>query len=149
MKSLFDPADRSEIYTRLAALEAGSARQWGKMNSAQMLCHCAAPLECATGDRPRKQTFLGRIIAPLVRKSILGEKPFAKNAPTDPSFVVADERNFDAERTRLLGLIQRFCDSGPTAASKQTHPFFGRLTGDEWGVLMYKHIDHHLRQFGS
>lgn len=149
MKSLFDEAGRSDIVGRLTALEAGSIRQWGKMSCAQMLCHCAAPLECGTGDRPSRQSFLGMIITPLIRGSVLGEKPFKRNSPTDPTFVVSDERDFAAERARLLGLVQRFADAGPTAASKQTHPFFGKLSGDQWGVLMYKHLDHHLRQFGE
>ena len=148
MKSLFDAAGHSDIVGRLTALEAGSVRQWGKMNCAQMLCHCAVPLECGTGERPSRQSFLGKIITPLIRRSVLGEKPFKKNSPTDPTFVVSDERDFEAERTRLLGLIRRFVDAGPPAAAKQMHPFFGRLTGDQWGVLMYKHLDHHLRQFG-
>jgi Protein of unknown function (DUF1569) len=148
MKSLFDEAGRNDIVGRLTALEAGSIRQWGKMSCAQMLCHCAVPLECGTGDRPSRQSFLGKIITPLIRGSVLGEKPFKRNSPTDPTFVVSDERDFAAERARLLGLVQRFVDAGPTAASTYPHPFFGKLSGEQWGVLMYKHLDHHLRQFG-
>jgi uncharacterized protein DUF1569 len=148
MKSLFDAEGCSDIVGRLTALEAGAMRQWGKMTCAQMLCHCAAPLKVGTGDRPSKQSFLGKIVTPLIRRSVLGAKPFGKNSPTDPTFVVSDERDFEAERSGLLGIIQRFVDAGPPAAGEQTHPFFGKLTGDQWGVLMYKHLDHHLRQFG-
>jgi len=149
MKTLFDAADRESLVARLNALQSTSVRQWGKMEPAQMLCHCAIALETATGDRPMKQAFLGKLLTPLIRSSVLGEKPFGKNSPTDPSFVVSDPRDFAAERTRLTGLIQRFVDRGPAAAGNQTHAFFGKLSGEEWGVLMYKHIDHHLRQFGG
>lgn len=149
MKTLFDAADRSALVARINALGAAAARQWGKMDPAQMLCHCGRALETATGDRPMKQKLIGKILAPLVRKSALGEKPFGKSSPTDPTFVVADERDFAAEKARLLSLIDRFAQRDVAAVGKETHAFFGKLTGEEWGELMYKHIDHHLRQFGG
>jgi hypothetical protein len=149
MKTLFDQPDRDSIRQRLGALHASSERKWGKMNAAQMLTHCARALETGTGDRPMKQAFLGKILTPFIRSSILGEKPFGRNSPTDPSFVVADERDFAIERQKLLDLIDRLVERGPGNASKQTHSFFGKLSGQEWGELMYKHIDHHLQQFGA
>ena len=149
MKTLFDAADRSALVARINALDAAAARQWGKMDPAQMLCHCGRALETATGDRPMKQKLIGKILAPLVRKSALGEKPFGKSSPTDPTFVVADTRDFAAEKARLLSLIDRFAQRDAAAVGKETHAFFGKLTGEEWGELMYKHIDHHLRQFGG
>jgi len=148
MKSLFNDADRSSIVQRLNALQADSPRQWGKMNPAQMVTHCARALETGAGERPMKQKLIGKILMPFFRKSILGEKPFSRNGPTDPSFIVADERDFSAERQKLIDLIGRFVARGPAAAATQTHAFFGAMTGEEWGETMYKHIDHHLQQFG-
>ena len=148
MRSLFETSERLEILDRLSVLGAGSARQWGKMDPAQMLCHCSNALESATGDRPKNQSFLGRILTPFIRSSILSEKPFGRNAPTDPTYRVSDPHEFEAERDRLVGLIDRFVEAGADAAGRQIHPFFGKLTGDEWGQLLYKHLDHHLRQFG-
>jgi hypothetical protein len=149
MKTLFNQADRDSIRQRLGALQASSERKWGKMNAAQMVTHCARALETGTGDRPMKQVFLGKILTPFIRSSILGEKPFGKNSPTDPSFVVADECDFAIERQKLLDLIDRLVERGTDNASKQTHAFFGKLSGEQWGELMYKHIDHHLQQFGA
>lgn len=149
MQTLFEPAGRQGIDARLGQLRPDSARQWGKMSVSQMLAHCSAALEVATGDRPRKHQLIGRIFAPFVKSSLLGEKPFSRNSPTDPTFVVTDERNFDAEKRRLDELVRRFCEAGPVNAASQTHSFLGRLDGDEWGVMMYKHLDHHLRQFGA
>jgi Protein of unknown function (DUF1569) len=148
MKTLFDQADRESIHQRLGVLQVGSPRRWGKMNAAQMVTHCARALETGTGDRPMKQRLLGRIITPFIRSSILGEKPFGRNSPTDPTFVVADERDFSDERQRLADLIDRLVERGTDQAANQTHAFFGKLSGEEWGELMYKHIDHHLQQFG-
>jgi Protein of unknown function (DUF1569) len=149
MRTLFDTADRESLVARINALNPAAARQWGKMDPAQMLCHCGRALETATGDRPMKQKLIGKILAPLVRKSALGEKPFSKNSPTDPTFVVPDERDFAAEKARLLSLIERFAQRDRAEVGKETHAFFGKLSGEEWGELMYKHIDHHLRQFGG
>ncbi|HEY2797838.1 MAG TPA: DUF1569 domain-containing protein [Thermoanaerobaculia bacterium] len=149
MKNLFDREAKSEIFERLSALSPGAARQWGKMSAPQMLAHCAVALEAGTGDKPRPQVFIGKIFGPFVRKGLLGDKPFSKGSPTDPTFVVKDERDFGREKERLVGLVERFCERGTEHAAKQTHSFFGRMTGDEWGRLMYKHLDHHLKQFGG
>jgi hypothetical protein len=148
MKTLFDDADRAALLQRLGTLQADTPRQWGKMNAAQMVTHCTRAVEAATGDRPMKQKLIGKILMPFFRKSILGEKPFSRNSPTDPSFIVADEREFSTEREKLVELIAKFVARGPDAAGRETHAFFGRMTGQEWGETMYKHIDHHLQQFG-
>lgn len=149
MKSLFEPADRDEIVTRVNALGPSSVRQWGKMDSGQMLCHCAIAMETATSDQPSKQKLIGKLLMPFIRSTILGEKPFGRNGPTDPKFVVADPRDFATERARLLADISKFVERGPDQVAKMPHPFFGKMTGREWGELMYKHLDHHLRQFGA
>src|SRR6058998_3743101 len=128
MNSLFDVTNRQSLLGRLAALQPETTRQWGKMDAAQMLCHCSQALETATGDRPMKQKLLGKILTPFTRSSILGAKPFGKNAPTDPTFVVSGDRDFAAERIRLLGLINRFIERGPDTAGKKTHAFFGKMT---------------------
>jgi len=148
MQSLFNPADREALSMRVATLGPDASRQWGTMAPAQMLLHCAIGLEAATGDRPMKQAFLGKLVTPFILGSVLGEKPLRRNVPTDPSFVVSDPREFEVERTRLATLIDRFIRRGPEAAAQETHAFFGRLSGDQWGRLMFKHLDHHLRQFG-
>ena len=148
MKSLFAPDDREELLQRIAALRADSPRQWGTMNPAQMLCHCTRALEAGSGDRPMKQKFIGKLLMPFLRKSLLGEKPWSRNSPTDPSFVVRDDRAFEDERNQLVQLIERFAAQGPASAARFQHAFFGRMSGDEWGETMHKHIDHHLRQFG-
>jgi Protein of unknown function (DUF1569) len=149
METLFNPADRAAIVRRLVALQPSSARQWGKMSPAQMLAHCATMMEDACGDAVRKQSLLGTILAPFAKPRVLGDKPMMRNSPTSPAFVVTDERDLARERERLCALIARFGDGGAAAADGRVHVFFGRLTGDQWGRLMYKHLDHHLRQFSA
>jgi Protein of unknown function (DUF1569) len=149
MQNLFDAPAKSEILQRLSALSPGASRQWGKMSPSQMLAHCAVALEAGTGDKPRPQRLIGKLFASFVREGLLGDTPFSKGSPTDPTFVIRDERDFVRERERLVALVERFCVRGRDEAGRQTHSFFGRMTGDEWGRLMYKHLDHHLKQFGG
>src|SRR5512144_1598376 len=98
MQSLFDPRDRDALLQRLSSLQPASRREWGNMNVSQMLAHCSVALEVACGDRIKKQRLLGRVLAPFVKSSVLGDKPFTRNAPTDPEYRIADDRDFAAER---------------------------------------------------
>ena len=66
----------------------------------------------------------------------------------EKSVLVTDERDFMVERQRLRESIDRFASGGPRICTKHPHFFFGPLTPVEWAVLMYQHLDHHLRQFG-
>jgi hypothetical protein len=149
MQNLFDPADRDALMARVATLQPSSARHWGKMTVAQMLAHCSASLEVPCGDRVKTQRLLGRVLAPFVRSTTLGDKPFPRSAPTDPDYKVVDTRDFDTEKARLSALVDRFVGCGREGTDGVVHSFFGRLSGEEWGRLMFKHLDHHLRQFGA
>lgn len=149
MKTLFDQSSPDELKARLQRLRSDSEREWGKMTPAQALAHTARSLEMALGEWKPPRLFIGRILGGFVKRVALKDDgPFKKNSPTDPGLVVADEREFEAERQRLIALIDRVADGGPNVCTAHAHPFFGRLTGAEWGALVYKHIDHHLRQFG-
>ena len=149
MKHLFEAATVEEVKARMMHLRPDSERLWGTMNAPQAVAHCAAGLELAIGDRRPPQLWLGRIIGRIVKPMALGsDAPMRRNSPTVPSIVVADERDLGAERDRLGALIERFAAAGPAGCTTHPHSFFGRLTPQEWAVLMYKHLDHHLRQFG-
>ncbi len=148
-KSLFDPADRDALLARLTKLRPDAPRQWGKMDLAQALAHLSVTLEAALGERHVPQVLIGKLLAPFFRGVMLGPRPFAKNAPTGRALVVSDPRDFARERDRLVATIGRFVAAGPDAVARQPHGFLGRVTGDEWGRVQWKHVDHHLRQFGG
>ncbi|HEY0016142.1 MAG TPA: DUF1569 domain-containing protein [Longimicrobium sp.] len=150
MKNLFEPAAAAEVKARLLKLRPDSARLWGTMNAAQAVAHGAIGMEAAVGDTRPKRMFIGRIIGPVVKRLAIGnDQPIRRNTPTSPDLVVADERELESERQRLAGLIDRFAAAGPAGCTTHPHSFFGRLAPREWAVLMYKHLDHHLRQFGA
>jgi uncharacterized protein DUF1569 len=149
VKNLYDPDATSEVKARLARLQPGSERHWGTMNPAQMLAHLAEFMAMACGDTRPPRMFIGRVIGPLAKRIyIRGETPPPRNSPTVPGGAIVDERDFETERTRLTQLLDRFASGGPESCTAHPHSFFGRLTAEEWAVLMYKHADHHLRQFG-
>jgi Protein of unknown function (DUF1569) len=149
MKNLFEATTANEVKERIARLGPNSDRQWGKMTAPQALAHCAATMEFAVGDRNEPRMFIGRILGPLVKSKVLkDDEPLRRNTPTAKSLVVSDERDLAKERQRLCVLIDRFSTGGPQECTKHPHTFFGPLTPDEWSTLMYKHLDHHLRQFG-
>jgi hypothetical protein len=149
MKNLFEPAAVNEIKDRMAHLRPDSERHWGKMDVAQMLAHCSAAIAMAEGKVTPPRIWLGRLLGPLAKKSlIVNGEPMRRNAMTEKSVLVTDERDFMVERQRLRESIDRFASGGPRICTKHPHFFFGPLAPVEWAVLMYQHLDHHLRQFG-
>ena len=149
MTNLYEPATLTRVKERIALLGQDTQRQWGKMSPAQAVAHCADALEWAVGDVKPPRMFVGRLLGRLVKSKVLAEEePMRKNSPTAKSLVIADERDLAAEQRRLSGLIDRFATAGPGGCTSHPHSFFGPLTPEEWAVLMYKHLDHHLRQFG-
>jgi hypothetical protein len=149
MKNLFEPVRVEEVKQRMAQLKPESKPLWGKMNAPQAVAHCSAGMEMALGDRllPRKLVggLIGRMVKPMVFRD---DEPMRRNSPTAKGLLVQDDRDLGTERERLCGLIDRFATAGPQGCTTHPHSFFGRLTPDEWAILMYKHLDHHLRQFG-
>jgi hypothetical protein len=147
MPSLFEATTLQATRARLGALHAASQRQWGKMTAGQAVAHCRIALEFAAGERTSKQKFIFKIISLPFRKAMLGDKPFSKDGPTGPDLIVADQRDFEAEKRQLDDLLVRFAGAGSKAADGRVHGFLGALTGDQWGSYMWKHLDHHFRQF--
>ena len=149
MKNLYDAACLQGLKQRLGRLQPESQRQWGKMNAAQAVAHCSTAMGWAVGDTKPPRMFIGRIIGGLIRSKVIGDdEPMRKNSPTAPTLIITDERELEKERARLNGLLDRFAASGPAGCTKHPHSFFGPLKPEEWAILMHKHIDHHLRQFG-
>jgi hypothetical protein len=149
MKNLFQAAEVEEIERRIAALNPDMHSRWGTMNVAQMAAHCSAGLELASGDRRPPRAPIGRLIGWAIKLMVLrNDDPMRRNSPTVEGLAIKDKRNLEIERKRLLGLISRFITGGSNGCTKHPHSLFGPLTPDEWAILMYKHLDHHLRQFG-
>lgn len=148
MNTLFNTEDVNRIQARIDKLSNTSERLWGKMNVSAMLAHCNVSLETAMGKNTIKQVFLGKIIGPLMKKSVIGHKPFSRNSPTDKTYIFKGVLDFNEERLKLKNTVQEFYNNGIAGCTKFPHPFFGHFTPGEWGIFQWKHLDHHLRQFG-
>jgi hypothetical protein len=150
MKSLFEATTVKEVKERISRLGPGSERQWGTMTAAQALAHCSGAMEWAVGDSRPKQMLIGRIIGRMIKGKVLQEgEPMRRNSPTAKTLIVRDDRDLEAEQRRLIALIDRFAAGGAKGCTTHPHTFFGPLKPDEWANLMYKHLDHHLGQFGA
>jgi hypothetical protein len=133
---------------RIDLLNKANKPQWGKMTVAQMARHCALCEEYYCGGIYVKRSFLGRLLGKVAIKSILKDEAsgFRKNAGAPPQ-LRAEETDLDLETEkanwkRLIG------EYGSFKIEKFNHWFFGEMTKEQLGQLIYKHNDHHLRQFG-
>lgn len=148
MKNIFTPKDNLSLIERVQKLHSQSQPLWGKMSVEQMLLHCHNLLDMATGKLLLKRGLIGFLFGKMAKRSFLKEGDFKKNLPTDKNFIVTSSPEFIAEKERLLIEIERFRVTGPSIIDNPKHPFFGMMTLEEWGILHYKHLDHHLKQFG-
>jgi hypothetical protein len=149
MQNLFEAATADHVKDRISRLRPDSERVWGSMTAPQALAHCSVAMEWALGDSHPPRMFVGRILGPLVKgRAINSVEPLKRNTPTAKALIVQDQRDLSAEQKRLSTLIDRFASAGPQGCTTHPHSFFGPLTPEEWARLMYKHLDHHLRQFG-
>ena len=148
MKTLFQKEAVEEIINRVNKLSPSSQRQWGKMNVEQMLAHCSVGLETAIGLKFYPQLLMGKLIGRFFKSFGIGDRPISKNGPTNPGFIITTTMGFEKEKENLIILTKQFSEGGEAKCTSNPHSFFGKLTPIEWGRLMYKHLDHHLKQFG-
>ena len=149
MKSIFNKSDNDELVGRINKLTASSATQWGKMNVSQMMVHAREPFRVAFGELKLERSLVGILFGSIAKKKLLSDRPFGRNLPTDKHFIVRDNPDFETERNRLVAIVKRCAEQGAGAFTTAPHPFFGKLTSEEWDALLWKHLDHHLQQFGA
>jgi len=149
MKNLFEQEATDEVLARIDTLQPACQRHWGKMDVAQMMAHCSVALDMASGRMDLPRIFIGRVLAPFIKPIYTNERPFSKNNPTDKKLVVSDQRDFLREQEQLKLKVHQFYEGGEAQCTRHPHPFFGPLSPQDWARGMYKHLDHHLRQFGA
>lgn len=145
VKNLFASDAKQSIIERINKLTSESKPLWGKMNVAQMLAHCQMPMGVALGSHKLQGSIILKLIGPFFKKLLFNEKPFKRNLGTDRSFIITDQRKFEEEKQKLVDMINRFTEANMV---DEPHPFFGKLTKEEWSKGTWKHLDHHLMQFG-
>lgn len=149
MKNIFDKEISKEVIDRIEKLTPSSQHLWGKMNVGQMLAHCCVTYDMIYDNKIPKPTGIKKIILKLfVKNIVVSEKPYKKNSPTAPAFKITDNRDFEVEKARLEANIKKTQELGAKFFDQKESHSFGKLSISEWNNMFYKHLDHHLNQFG-
>ena len=146
MKSIWQDEVRRELQERLRSLTPDRPGRWGTMTAPRMVAHVASSLKSCLGDLEVKSKDLPLRYPPL-KQIVIYWLPFPRNAPTAPELLARAPGDWAADVAEVVALIDRFSVRTPGDAWP-AHAAFGRLTGKQWGILMYRHADHHFRQFG-
>lgn len=149
MASVFIEKDVQDLIKRINNLTPATQRLWGKMSVAQMLAHTNVTYEMIYTNTHQKPNFFKRLLLKtFVKEQVVGAKPYPKNGPTGPAFVISHEPDFNVEKQRLIDHLNRVLNDGETSFDGRESLSFGSLNTGEWNTMMYKHLDHHLSQFG-
>lgn len=150
MQNVFDAKDAQNYIDRINSLTLETQRKWGKMNVNQMLAHCNVAYDIAfTPEKFPKPSFIAKLLlSTFVKSKITNEIPYKQNLPTSPVFIISDDKNFEEEKKKLIGNIQKVQQLGREAFDGKLNMNFGKMTAQEWNNMFAKHLNHHLGQFG-
>ena len=149
MKNIFSKRVTNEIISRIKRLKPETQPVWGKMSADQMLAHCCVTYEMIYDDiHPKPGAFKRFLLKLFIKNAVVNEKPYPKNSRTGPQFLITNEKNFNREKERLINYLKQTQQLGESHFDGKSSHSFGPLTSTEWNNMLYKHIYHHLRQFG-
>ena len=149
MNNVFNQADTAEIINRINKLEPTTRPNWGKMTVEQMLAHCNVAYEMVYEDKHQKPNAIVKfILKSLVKNKVVTDAPYPKSSNTAPQFIIKDARDFNMEKERLVNYITKTQQLGESFFDGKESHSFGVLNKNEWNNMFYKHLNHHLNQFG-
>ena len=146
MQNVFDAQDAQEYINRINNLTPETQRKWGKMSVDQVLAHLNVAYDLTfTPEKFPKPSFIAKfLLSRFVKPKITNEIPYKQSLPTSPVFIIADERNFEEEKAKLIGNIQRVQQLGREAFEGKENINFGKMTAQCWNNMFAKHLNHHL-----
>lgn len=147
MKNIFNLQENQELITRINQLTPNSKAIWGIMTVDQMLNHCNDAVLVAFNEKELQVSVFFQFLGKLLKNSVLNSVEFKKNSPTAKEFKYNSNFDFDTIQKELVKNIERF-QQGSHVIKCHKHPFWGKMNSEDWNKLMWKHLDHHLRQFG-
>lgn len=149
LPNVFTKSVADEIIQRINQLNATSQPQWGKMSVAQMFAHCSVTYEMVYESiHPKPNVFMKLILKTFVKKVVTNEVPYKHNSQTAPQFIIKETKDFDLEKSRLIDYINKTQQLGENHFEGFESHSFGALNKIEWNNMFYKHLNHHLSQFG-
>lgn len=146
MSSIFNKSDNDTIIARINSLTAESKALWGKMTVDQMCKHCTSAINVAFDKQDVKVNFLIRLLGKLLKNNVFNSE-FKKNSPTAKEFIFANHYDLEIAKKEFIESFSQFA-RGPQTIKVMDHPFWGKMTYEDWDKLMWRHVDHHLKQFG-
>lgn len=149
IKNVFEASVTEELIDRVNKLSDKSLGEWGEMSVAQMLAHCNVTYELVYESIHSKPTpFVKYILKLFVKSKVVGDGEYPPNSRTAPQFIIKDARDFEAEKQRLINYLRKTQELGESHFEALESHSFGPLSSKEWNNMFYKHLDHHLNQFG-
>ena len=150
MQNIFDAKVAQEYINRINNLTPETQRKWGKMSVDQVLAHLNVAYSFIfEPEKQKKPSFIAKfLLSNFVKPKIVNDKPYKQSLPTSPVFIIADQRNFEEKKKKLIGNIQRVQQLGKEAFEGKENTSFGPMTSQEWNNMLAKHLTHHLSQFG-
>ncbi|GAB0156845.1 hypothetical protein CHRYSEOSP005_21120 [Chryseobacterium sp. Alg-005] len=150
MENVFDAKDAQNYIDRINKLAPDTHGLWGKMTVDQMLAHCNVSYEMVYEPEKHKKpgSIAKFILKTFVKPKVVGDKAYSKDNPTAPQFIIVGRKDFDEEKKRLIGFIQKTQQLGASAFDGKESFSFGKLNAQEWNNMFAKHLNHHLAQFG-
>lgn len=147
--NIFQVETASKVIQRINNLNENSKANWGTMDVAQMLAHCNVTYEQVYDDiHPKPNFILKLILKLLVKNKVVSDEPYPKNGKTAPQFIIKSEKDFNTEKERLINYIEKTKSLGESHFNGKDSLSFGSLNINEWNNMFYKHLNHHLTQFG-
>lgn len=149
MKNIYQKEITEEVIERINKLSADTPALWGSMDAAQMLAHCGVTYEFVYTDKHKKpNAFMRFMLKAFVKEGVVGAMPYKKNIRTAPAFLVKEKKDFEAEKKQLVDYIRKTQELGEEHFDGKESHSFGPLPIEQWNNMFYKHLDHHLSQFG-
>lgn len=150
MQNIFDAKDVQQYIDRINSLTPETKQKWGKMNAEQVLAHLNVAYSMIfEPEKHKRPSFIAKfLLSNFVKPKLTNELPYKQNLPTSPAFIISDERNFEEEKKKLIGNIQRVQQLGRIAFEGKEHLNFGKINAQGWNNMFAKHLNHHLEQFG-
>jgi hypothetical protein len=147
---IFNESVSESIVQRIESLTPRTQAKWGTMNVAQMLAHCNVTYEMVFTDKhPKPNAFVRFMLKSFVKSKVVGVGTYGKSLRTAPQFIISDSKEFSSEKDQLIAYIRKSQQLGTAYFEGKESHSFGKLTADEWNNMFYKHLNHHLEQFGA
>jgi hypothetical protein len=149
LPNIFTAEVSNTIIQRINSLSATQQALWGTMSVGQMLAHCNVTYEMVFETKhPKPNFFIQLMLKMFVKSKVVSKAPYGQNGQTAPQFIIKETKDFNIEKERLIQYIQKVQQLGEQHFDGKESLSFGTLNKTEWNNMFYKHLDHHLRQFG-